>query len=327
MQVLHHPDPGLVPPSGTVVTIGAYDGVHRGHRAVIARVRELAAERGLETRWSPSTATRPAWCVPSRRPKLLCDLDQRLELLAETGIDYTLVVHFDEVRAKEPAEDFVREVLVGALGARAVVVGDDFHFGHQRQGNVALLTAMGAELGFEVVGLELVGHRRSAGAPRPTRVSSTAIRAALAAGDLGPGQPRCSGGPTRCAGRWCGATAGPATSGSARPTSPSPTRSACPPTGSTPAGTCAPTAWPGPPRCRSAGGRPSTSDADTSLLEAHLLDFDDDLYGEPARVRFVARLRDEEKFDSVDALVAQMAPRLRRGPRLSRPASSPGRRP
>ncbi len=98
---------------------------------------------------------------PESAPKLLCDLDQRLELLAETGIDYTLVVAFDEARSKEPADDFVREVLVAALAARVVVVGDDFHFGHQRQGNVALLERMGAELGFEVVGLDLVGtdHR------------------------------------------------------------------------------------------------------------------------------------------------------------------------
>src|SRR5690606_23589151 len=120
---------------------------------------------------------------PESAPKLLTDLDQKLELLAETGVDHTLVLHFDEARSKEPAEEFVREVLVGCLNARVVVVGEDFHFGHRRRGNVALLTEMGAELGFEVVGIDLVGTDGSPAA-EAARVSSTAIRTALAAGDL-----------------------------------------------------------------------------------------------------------------------------------------------
>ena len=107
---------------------------------------------------------------PESAPKLLTDLDQKLELLADAGVDYTLVVRFDEERSTEPAHRFVTEVLVDCLGARAVAVGEDFHFGHQRSGNVDLLRAMGTEHDFEVLGLGLVGlegRRRSTARSRP----------------------------------------------------------------------------------------------------------------------------------------------------------------
>ena len=110
-----------------------------------------------------------ASCGPSRRRSLLTDLDQKLELLAATGVDYTLVIHFDEARSKEPAEDFVREVLVGCLSAKVVVVGEDFHFGHQRQGNVALLerdgraTSASRSPGLELVGVDGSRRRRAEG--------------------------------------------------------------------------------------------------------------------------------------------------------------------
>ncbi len=242
---------------------------------------------------------------PESAPKLLCDLDQRLELLDETGIDSTLVLAFDEPRSKEPAEDFVREVLAGALAARVVVVGDDFHFGHQRQGNVALLRRMGAELDFEVVGLDLVGadHRP---AEEAERVSSTAIRAALAAGDLASATddarsaPRGArhGGPRR----------------RARPRAGLPHGQHRRPRRHLPAGRrhlrrlVPPSRRHRPPGC--ALVRPAT-DVLRRTPRPHCSrptcwDFDGELYGEPARVRFVARLRDERKFESVDALVAQM---------------------
>src|SRR5438067_2264100 len=178
MRTLRDLDACPRPPEGTVVTIGAYDGVHLGHRAVIATVRTLAEERGLAT--AVVTFDRhPASVVrPESAPRLLTDLDQKLELLEQTGIDYTLVVHFDEERSKETAEDFVREVLVECLNAKLVVVGADFHFGHQRRGNVALLEHMGRELGFDVLGMSLVGPDGSP-ARDEIQVSSTAIRRAL----------------------------------------------------------------------------------------------------------------------------------------------------
>ena len=167
------------PASGTVVTIGAYDGVHRGHRRLIALVRELAAARGAAS--AVVTFDRhPALVVrPDTAPRLLTDTDTKLELLAGTGLDYAVVVPFDEARSREPAEDFVREVLVGCLAARLVVVGHDFHFGYRRGGNVELLARIGPGLGFEALGVELFAEGADAVA-----VSSTRIRSLLGRGDV-----------------------------------------------------------------------------------------------------------------------------------------------
>ncbi|HUO49577.1 MAG TPA: hypothetical protein VMU09_12150, partial [Acidimicrobiales bacterium] len=132
MEVVLGPALSTPPPQGSAVTIGAYDGVHLGHRHLIERLRDLARLRSLASAVvtfdrHPATVVRP-----ESAPALLTDLDQKLELLASTGIDRTVVVAFDRDRADESAEDFVEEVLVGALGARLVVVGEDFHFGHGR---------------------------------------------------------------------------------------------------------------------------------------------------------------------------------------------------
>jgi len=305
MQVLRDQAGCPRPPNGTAVTIGAYDGVHLGHRTVIERVRRIAAEQGRQT--AVVTFDRhPASVVrPDSAPKLLTDLDQKLELLAGTGVDYTLVVHFDAVRSLEPAEEFVREVLLDCLATRAVVVGADFHFGHQRRGDVALLTEMGrAEPGFEVFGIDLVGLDGSP-AVSEQPVSSTRIRAALTAGDLdganemlgrqhevrgsvvhGDHQGRELGFPTAnldIASTIClpadGIYAGWYT---------------------TPDGVEHPAAL-------SLGRRPTFyEDQPFSLLEAHLLDGSHELYGQPARVRFAARIRDQRRFDTVDALIHEI---------------------
>ena len=147
MEVLHDLASCPRPQGGSAVTIGAYDGVHVGHQRLLARLREVAAERHCASA-VVTFDQHPALVVrPESAPKLLTDLDTRLELLAETGVDYTVVVHFDIERSLEPAEDFVRTVLVDCLDARVVAVGRDFHFGHNREGNVALLRRMGPELG------------------------------------------------------------------------------------------------------------------------------------------------------------------------------------
>ncbi len=171
------------PPDGSVVTIGAFDGVHLGHQALLRLVRERASARGLPT--ALVTFDRhPAQVVrPETAPKLLTGLAQKLELLEATGlVDHAVVLTFDDTRRRESAEDFVTEVLEGCLRARLVVVGADFHFGNGRRGNVALLERMGRDLGFDVVGIDLV----SAGEDGPTAViySSTRVRQRLAAGDV-----------------------------------------------------------------------------------------------------------------------------------------------
>jgi riboflavin kinase/FMN adenylyltransferase len=306
------------PASGSrrsVVTVGAYDGVHRGHQAVIGEVRRIAAERGLDTAVvtfdrHPATVVRP-----QSAPCLLTDLEQRLELLAETGVDRTLVVTFDEARSKESAEDFVRDVLVGAARAEVVVVGEDFHFGHQRRGNVSLLRDLGPGLGFETTGLGLVGAD-GAVASDDDRVSSTAIRSALAAGDLDTaswmlGRHHEVRGVVVEGDLRGGRQLGFPTANIDVP------HEIQMPADGVYAG------WYERPdghvlqAAINFGRRPQFyADQARSLLEAHLLDFTGDLYGERARVRFVARLRDEAKFESIEALIAQIERDCREARRL-----------
>ncbi len=163
----------------SVVTIGAYDGVHLGHRRVIETVRLEARELGLRS-VVVTFDRHPASVVrPESAPKLLTDLTQKLELLVSLGVDDVEVIHFDEDRAAETAEDFVSQVLVDQLAARLVVVGQDFHFGKGRGGNVALLEEMGRRFSFEVLPFQLVQDEA-----KHEAVSSTRIRALVAAGAL-----------------------------------------------------------------------------------------------------------------------------------------------
>jgi riboflavin kinase/FMN adenylyltransferase len=244
----------------------------------------------------PATVVRP-----ESAPLLLTDLDQRIELLACTGVDYTLVIHFDRERAAESADDFVREILVGCLRAKAVVVGHDFHFGRDRGGNVPMLQEMGAEHGFDVLGINLVADEGSSNEV----VSSTRIRKLLGEGDVA-GAALLLGRPHEVRGRVQhgdkrGRELGFPTANVAVPDD-----VLLPADGiyagwyETPDGVVHPSAM-------SLGRRPTFySDANLSLLECYLLDFEGDLYDTPAKVRFVQRLRGEVKFDSVDALVEQM---------------------
>jgi riboflavin kinase/FMN adenylyltransferase len=164
---------------GSAVTIGAYDGVHLGHRRVIELLRGRAAAEGLRSVVVTFDRHPAAVVHPSSAPPLLTDAAQKLDLLQATGVDQVLVLRFDAERATEPAEDFVNEVLVAELGARVVVVGDDFHFGHERRGNVALLRSMGADAGFTVEPVHLIEDDAE-----HEIVSSTRIRALVAKGEL-----------------------------------------------------------------------------------------------------------------------------------------------
>ena len=140
----------------SVLTIGAYDGVHLGHQAVIREVRRQAAELGARS-VVVTFDRHPASVVrPESAPKLLTDLDQKLELLAATGVDATVLVHFDDAQAAESPQSFVERVLVGCLAAQRIVVGEDFHFGQGRSGNVALLREVGVRHDFDVEPLDLI---------------------------------------------------------------------------------------------------------------------------------------------------------------------------
>jgi riboflavin kinase/FMN adenylyltransferase len=289
------------PPEGTAVTIGVFDGVHLGHRHVIGELRRIAAELGSKSAVITFDQHPAAVVRPDSAPKLLTDLDQRLELLASTGVDYALLVHFDETRSKESAEDFVRRELVECLRAKAVVVGADFHFGHGRRGDVALLHAMGEQHGFEVDGLELM----ASAAQDAQVVSSTSIRAALAQGDLEAanrllGRHHEVRGVVQTGDRRGRELGFPTANVAVAADTQLPADGIYAGWYVRPDGTELPAAI-------SLGRRPTFyDDQPYSLLEAHVLDFDGDLYGESARVRFVAWLRGEAKFDSLEALVAQI---------------------
>lgn len=285
--------------SSTAVTIGAYDGVHLGHRALLADLRARAEALALSTVVVTFDRHPAAVVRPDSAPKQLTDLEQKLELLASCGIDRTVVIAFDKARAEESAEDFVTEVLVKDLRARLVVVGQDFHFGHGRKGNVALLTELGRRHGFDVVGAALTGDGQA--------ISSTRIRNLVAAGDV------------EAAARLLGRNhevRGCVVRGDGRGGSELgfPTANlqlgddiALPGDGiyagyhRRPDGTTHPAAI-------SVGRRPTFYPPGTSpvLVEAHLLEFSEDLYGEEARVSFVARLRDERRFATVEELISQM---------------------
>ena len=303
MQVLRDLDSTTVGDAGSVVTIGAYDGVHLGHRLVISEVCRLAGARGLQS-VVVTFDRHPAQVVrPESAPSLLTSLDEKLELLASTGIDATMVVTFDKTRMNEAPEDFVREILVDALNVKVVVVGDDFHFGRERKGNVELLIRLGAEYGFEVVGLDLVG---SDGHPTSgMKVSSTQIRQVLKAGDVVRasellGRPHEIRGVVvhgDARGRQLGF---PTANVAVDPEICLPADGIYAGWYFRPDGTRWPTAI-------NLGRRPTFYEAQNySLLEAFILDFSDDLYDEAARVQFVQRLRAEMKFESIDALIDQM---------------------
>ena len=181
MEIVTDLDESPWPGERAVITIGAYDGVHLGHQAVIDHVRRRADELGARS--AVVTFDRhPASVVrPESAPPLLTTPDRKLELLEATGVDACVIVRFDAAQASESPESFVERVLVECLGTRAIVVGEDFHFGRHRDGNVDLLRKLGAEGDFAVEPVELLP--RLDGVDEP--VSSTAIRRALAGGDIG----------------------------------------------------------------------------------------------------------------------------------------------
>ncbi|MEZ5309380.1 MAG: bifunctional riboflavin kinase/FAD synthetase [Microthrixaceae bacterium] len=313
MEIVYYPDdcgtPGhsLGANERSVVTIGAYDGVHRGHRTIIDAVKKLASESGAMS--VVITFDRhPAQVIrPESAPLLLTSLDQKLELLESTGIDKVVVIHFDLERSKEPAEDFVRTVLVGCLHVEHVVVGEDFHFGHHRQGNIAMLTAMGEELDFGVTAHRLVAPNGRA-ARDDAQVSSTAIRRAITEGRIDDanrmlGRRHEIDGPV-VSGDQRGRTLGFPTANVAVPN-----EMLMPADGIYAGwlGVSAPSAG-GPLRSAIYVGKRPTfyGDEAMTLLEVHVLDFDGDLYGREVSVTFDHLIRRDAKFASVEELTQQL---------------------
>ncbi|MBI5515382.1 MAG: bifunctional riboflavin kinase/FAD synthetase [Deltaproteobacteria bacterium] len=278
------------------LAIGNFDGVHRGHRYLLERVVERARALGgssvaLTFEPHPSRVL-----APERASARLVSLDRKIELLAETGLDVTVAQRFDEPFSRLDPRAFVQGVVL-ALGARAVFVGADFRFGHHRAGDASGLKALGAELGFEVHALDAVEDRGQA-------ISSSRVRAALRQGDLEEA--------SRLLGRLPDLD-GLVVHGDHRASGLGfPTANLRTPTEALPGdGVYAvevqlrgesPRWW---PAVANLGVRP-TFNAGRSV-EVHLLGAPGDLYGRTLRVRFVARLRDEKRFEGPEALRAQLA--------------------
>lgn len=285
----------------SVLTIGAFDGVHLGHQAVIEEVLRRADARGVQSA-VVTFDVHPALVVrPETAPKLLTRLDRKLELIEELGIDVVYIIEFDSERASTTAEDFLRDVFVDRLGVQEVVVGSDFHFGKGREGTVTFLRDHGKELGYVVDGLELIRHDADA----TEHVSSTAIRRALLGGDIASVNAMLGrsfeirGEVVR--GDRRGHQVGFPTANvllpelMARPSN----------------GVYA--AWylteegSQHPAAVNVGVRPTFYErAESAVLEAHLLDFDGDLYGSLARVRFEHFLRSERRFNGIEELRSQL---------------------
>ncbi len=283
--------------SGSVVTVGTYDGVHLGHRALIGEARRRASEAGLASVVLTFDRHPAAVLRPDRVPPLLTDLDDKLALLATTGVDLVVVLTFDEQRANESAEEFVSEVLVRGLRARQVVVGENFRFGHGRKGDVALLRELGAVEGFEVVGWPLATD------PSGQPVSSTRVRALVHEGRVAEaaallGRYHRLAGPVVPGDRRGGQALG------------MPTANLLPPAGLAVPADGVYACWADLPEGAgcfpavvSVGDRPTFyGPGATRLLEAHLLGFAGDLYGQRLGLRFVERHRPQERFADTAAL-------------------------
>ena len=298
VQVVHEGAP--IPPlaRGSVLTIGMFDGVHIGHQAVIARA--VATATGLRTHAVVVTFDRhPASVVrPDAVVRLLTDLHQRADRIGRLGVDVVFVARFDEERSLEDPRVFVDE-LVRHFAPQAVVVGEDFHFGHRRRGDLPLLETAGAVAGFKVEGVGVVSLDGIG------RVSSTLIREAVAAGDVGLA--------ARLLGR-SHAVRGVVEHGDERGRSLGfPTANvAVPgniqlPADGVYAGTYRRQDGSDHVAAISVGRRPTFyAESGSLLVEAYLLDFDGDLYGQHAEVAFDTWIRDQVRFEGVDGLVAQL---------------------
>lgn len=280
---------------GCVATIGNYDGVHRGHQHMLQAVRAKADELGLPATVVTFEPTPREFFEGAAAPARLMRLREKLDALALYGIDRVVLLRFDERMRNFSAAAFEQSLLADALGVRHVVVGHDFHYARKREGNIRSLQAAGARHGFTVaeVGEFLVGGER---------VSSSLVRTALGANDL----ERASlllGRPYRMTGRvrrgaQLGRTLGYPTANLALH------RKVVPLWGIL-AVRVSGGGLRDHPAVVSLGTRPTVNGVDP-LLEVHLFDFDGDLYGQYLSVDFVHWLRAEQKFASLDALVAQM---------------------
>jgi riboflavin kinase/FMN adenylyltransferase len=287
-----------------VVTIGVFDGVHRGHQAIIGKAVELAKQRGVPSVLitfvpHPSEVVRPG-----SHPPVLTTIVRRGELVEQLGVDVFCALPFTLEFSQMQADEFAHLVLVEKLHASGVVVGENFHFGHRAAGDVALLQRLGETFGFTAEGVSLLRTGE-------TPLSATYVRSCVQAGDMA-GAADALGRPHRVDGvvergdqrgrelgfptanlrtdAWAAVPADGVYAGRVVRLDEWGRTVDAPPLGAA---------------AISVGTNP-TFDVRQRRVEAYVLDFDDDLYGDALGIEFVSRLRGMEKFDGVDALVTQM---------------------
>lgn len=280
---------------GSVVCIGAFDGVHLGHRAVLARVRERARELNLDAVVASFEPLPREFFAHGRPVARLSNVREKIEQFRAARVDRALLLRFNAALAAMSAQDFVERVLVRRLNAREVWVGEGFRFGHARGGDVDLLQRLGREHGFAAQALDPV-------VVEGERISSSAIREALAGGSFALaahwlGRPFAIGGHV-VRGQQLGRKLGYPTANLRLGSRTSPVDGIF----AVKVHGVAETALPG---VASLGVRPTVNGKEP-LLEAHVFDFEGDLYGRRIQVEFVEKLRDEEKFADLDAMVKQI---------------------
>jgi riboflavin kinase / FMN adenylyltransferase len=282
------------------LTIGNFDGVHLGHQAMLARLEEAAARLGLVACVMIFEPHPREFFAPDKAPTRLTSLREKLELLAAAGVERVQICRFNFDFAKIQAEDFIVRMLQHGLAARWILVGDDFRFGARRAGDFAMLKAFSVNCGFEVE--EMPGYTVEG-----LRVSSTAVREALAGGNLGLVQ--------RLLGRSY-SISGRVVSGDKLgkkigfPTANIQLKHNRPPLSGIFAvevegdpSTFSPLPLQG---VASLGVRPTVHEHGMPVLEVHLFDFNREIYGEHLRVHFLHKLRDEEKYPDLMSLIKQI---------------------
>ena len=286
-------------PLGTphAVTIGNFDGLHLGHQAMLARLQGVAQARGLPSCVLSFEPHPREFFTPEQAPARLSSLREKAECLQRMGIDRLHVFRFDRAFSALTAEAFIEQVLGTTLQARYVLVGDDFRYGAKRAGDFALLERLGHSLGFDAEFLptvEVAGER----------ASSTAVRQALAAGEL-EHAARLLGRPYSISGRVVhgdklGRDIG-------FPTANIQLKHNRPPLLGIFAVEVYGLNGEPLPGAASLGKRPTVKNPDAvPVLEVHLFDFNAEIYGRRVRVDFLHKLRDEEKYPDLDSLVAQI---------------------
>jgi riboflavin kinase/FMN adenylyltransferase len=286
-----------VQPGARAIALGSFDGVHLGHQRVIGRAVAAAAERGTLSTVVTFEPHPMAVLRPELAPKELSTPARQAQLIAELEPDELVVIRFDREFSLIEHEQFAERVLAAALGARLVIVGRNFRYGHRAQGTIETLAASGLRLGFDTEPAPLL---ELDGVP----VSSSRIRDLLSAGDVDHAA-RLLGRPPWLEGTVVRGDGRGRELGFATANLDPPPRSALPATGIYAGRAHLPDgSW---PAAISVGYNPTFSDERERVrVEAHLLDFGRDIYGQPIRLEFMRRLRGEERYGSIEELVAQV---------------------